>query len=82
MSRALTPCLPFKSCSICEARLFPKAAPPEKRAARYAHQAAQYGRFALDAIAERDADQAYAMARAAGRFVTLATKQLAAKAAA
>ena len=75
MSRVLTPCLPWKSCAICEARMFPKSASPEKRAAKYLHQAVQYGRFALDSIDALEPDDAYAMARAAGRFVTLALRQ-------
>lgn len=72
MSRVLTPCLPWKSCLICESRLFPKAASPEKRSSKFLHQAAQYGRFAVDAVDDGDAELAYGMARAAGRFVTMA----------
>lgn len=76
MSRVLTPCLPWKSCLICESRLFPKAASPEKRAAKFLHQAAQYGQFARHAVLiETDPDRAYALARSAGRFVTMALRQ-------
>lgn len=82
MSRILTPCLPWKSCLICESRLFPKSATPEKRAAKYLHQAAHYGRVAIDAVADRDPDLAYALARSAGRFVTMAIRQQQAPAAA
>lgn len=81
MSRTLTPCLPFKTCLICESRLFPKAASPEKKAAKYRHQAAQYGTYAVNAVDEADANQAYAMARAAVRFAFMAdavTRQAAA----
>jgi hypothetical protein len=72
MARVLTPCLPWKSCLICEARLFPKAASPEKKAAKYLHQAAQYGTYAANSIDADDVEQAYAMARAAGRFASMA----------
>jgi hypothetical protein len=72
VSRILTPCLPMKSCLICESRLFPKAASPEKRAAKFSHQAAQYGRYAIEAVYAFEADEAYAMARGAARFVRMA----------
>lgn len=75
MSRILTPCLPWKSCLICESRMFPKAASPEKKAAKYLHQAAHYGRVAVTAVHDRDPDLAYALARSAGRFVTMALRQ-------
>ena len=74
MGRILTPCLPWKSCAICEARMFPKAASSEKRAAKYRHQAAQYGQFAMTAVDDEDADLAYGFARAAGRFYSLAAR--------
>ena len=77
MSRVLTPCLPWKSCAICEARMFPKSASPEKRAAKYMHQAEQYGRVAVRLVydPESEPDVVYALARSAGRFVTLALRQ-------
>ena len=81
MSRVLTPCLPWKSCAICNARMFPKRASAASRAAKLLHQAAQYGRFALDAIDDEDDEQSYVFARSAGRFVTLASQQKDAEAA-
>jgi hypothetical protein len=50
MERTMTPCLPRKSCVICESRLYPKSASPEKRAAKYAHQARWFGRIAIIAL--------------------------------
>jgi hypothetical protein len=50
----LTPCLPHRSCIICENRLFPKNAPPEKKAARFRHQAEMCGIEAIHAIEEKE----------------------------
>ena len=49
----LTPCLPHKSCTICENRLFPQTASPAKKAAKFAHQASSLGdRIAFVLITE------------------------------
>lgn len=76
MSRILTPCLPWKSCAICEARLYPAAASPDKKAAKLRHQAAQYGTFAINAMDDGERDVVYALARAAARFAFMADAQL------
>ena len=71
MGRTLTPCMPWKSCLICESRMYPKAASPEKKAAKLAHQAAQYGHDARLSV-YADGDDAYLLARAAFRFAGMA----------
>lgn len=72
MNRILTPCLPRKTCVICEARMFPKAASPEKRAAKYAHQARWYGHVALQQVFTGHEELAAVAARRAVGYARLA----------
>ena len=70
--RALTPCLLMRPCVVCEARLFSKSASPEKRAAKYAHQASWYGGLVRKALSVGLVEEAGAAAVVAAGYARLA----------
>lgn len=66
----LTPCPPRKRCKVCEARLDHKFRdkPRASKAAKYRHQAEQWGRFAFHAVLAGDAIVAGACAARAATY--------------
>jgi hypothetical protein len=65
----LTPCLPHKTCVICESRLFGgKGATEEEKRAKLLHQAQEHGSRARKAILNKEDAKAYAEARRAAEY--------------
>ena len=83
MQTVLTPCLPKKSCVICDARLAHafRDQPVKSKAAKYRHQAGWWGGLAVEAIHSRD-PEAWALARKAWSFAVAAMREEDQKAAA